>query len=233
MLTFCGKTANEVWEKIIQHIDEQPDKKASSSRYAPVIWENLNTVIKIEDPTRNIISSPLRKLSMRYAIGELLWYLSGSQKLNGIQQFSDFWSSLSEDGVTVSSAYGHKIFTVKDSKGKTQWDNLVKELQFNPESRRAVLMIHNIFEYNDKDHPCTLSIQFQIRENKLYATTTMRSNDLWRGFPYDVFFFTSIQIMLAMKLNIEVGEYTHFVGNLHLYKEDYGKYKNNSSLLKG
>lgn len=48
----------------------------------------------------------------------------------------------------------------------------------------------------------------------------MRSNDAFLGLPHDVFAFTMIQEILARKLDVEVGEYTHMVGSLHLYEED-------------
>lgn len=54
-------------------------------------------------------------------------------------------------------------------------------------------------------------------------TTYMRSNDLWFGFPYDVFQFTCMQILMSMELELELGTYTHIAGSLHLYERDYRK----------
>lgn len=48
----------------------------------------------------------------------------------------------------------------------------------------------------------------------------MRSNDIYRGFPGDVFAFTFIQELVANTLGLEVGNYSHFVGSLHLYDCD-------------
>lgn len=233
MLYFRGNTANEVWENIMWYIiDVHKPNSKSQSRYAPVVWQDTNVIIEIDDPTRNIVSSPLRKLSMRYAVGELLWYLSGSNKLKDIRQFSTFWDNLSEDGKTITSAYGYKIFK-GGGKAESQFETLIKELEKDKHSRRAVMMLHSDEEKNDKDHPCTLSLQFQIVNDKLEMTTVMRSNDLWRGFPYDVFFFTSLQMIVSMILGVDLGKYTHFVGNLHLYEADYEEYKRIASSLKG
>jgi thymidylate synthase len=58
-------------------------------------------------------------------------------------------------------------------------------------------------------------------------TTYMRSNDLWMGFPNDVFQFTCMQIWLAMRLGVKLGTYTHIAGSLHLYERDYNKAKEN------
>ena len=48
----------------------------------------------------------------------------------------------------------------------------------------------------------------------------MRSNDLWTGFPYDVFQFTAMQILMSMELGLELGSYTHIAGSLHLYERN-------------
>jgi len=45
----------------------------------------------------------------------------------------------------------------------------------------------------------------------------MRSNDLWYGFCNDQYQFSMLQMMVAERLNIEIGEYYHYAHNLHLY----------------
>jgi hypothetical protein len=48
----------------------------------------------------------------------------------------------------------------------------------------------------------------------------MRSNDVWLGFPYDVFVNTCLQQILANEMQLELGTYTHHVGSLHLYEKN-------------
>jgi len=59
-----------------------------------------------------------------------------------------------------------------------------------------------------------------IRDDRLIMVTSMRSNDVFIGLPYDVFAFTMIQEILARTLGVEVGPYKHVVGSLHLYDKD-------------
>ena len=47
----------------------------------------------------------------------------------------------------------------------------------------------------------------------------MRSNDAFLGLPHDVFCFTMLQEIVARTLSIEVGNYKHVVGSLHLYEQ--------------
>lgn len=204
----------EYWyrELTAQHLND-------SSRDGQVCGEVLNATTVITDPTRNILTSSVRKMPMRYAVGELLWYLSGSNKLSDIKRYSKAWENLSDDGETVNSAYGYRIF---EKFGFNQWEHIKELLWKDPNSRQAVIHIKEPNPMPTKDLPCTVSLQYFIRGGKLFATTYMRSNDIWLGFPYDVFTFTCLQIKLAMELGamglgVELGTYTHIAGSLHCY----------------
>ena len=68
-----------------------------------------------------------------------------------------------------------------------------------------------------KEIPCTCSIQFLIRDQKLNMYVSMRSNDAYWGLPHDIFSFTMLQEIIARKLGVDLGQYYHSVGSLHLY----------------
>ena len=48
----------------------------------------------------------------------------------------------------------------------------------------------------------------------------MRSNDVFRGLPHDLFCFTMLQELIARSVGVELGSYHHMVGSLHMYEED-------------
>lgn len=191
----------------------------ATSRDGAVAAEVINAITVVKDPTRMIVNSAARKLPMRYAVGELLWYMSGSQKLKDIKLFSSAWDRMSDDGQTVNSCYGHKI---RHFYGFDQWQDVIDRLKADPNTRQAIIHIKNARPIIDqtKDTPCTLSLQFLLRDGKLNLTTTMRSNDIWTGLPYDMFSFCSMQVMLAMELGVDVGTYTHQAGSLHIYERN-------------
>lgn len=191
--------------------------KDDSSRDGAVCGEILNAVTVIEDPTHNILKSDIRNMPIRYAVGELLWYLSGSNSLDDIKMYSKAWENLSDDGYTVNSAYGYRI---QDKFGFNQWEHVINLLKKDPNSRQAVIHIKDASNEPTKDLPCTVCLQYLIRDGKLHATTYMRSNDIWLGFPYDVFSFTCLQIIMAFELGVGIGEYTHIAGSLHLYSRN-------------
>lgn len=225
------KTATGAWDCLMAALIEQAeDWFTVDSRDGKVCGEILNAHVEITDPTYGIITSPGRGLAMRYAVGELLWYLSGSNRTKDIALYAKRWNELSDDGKTANSAYGHRIF---ERFGFDQYEYIKMLLRQDPNSRQAVIHIKDANMQETKDMPCTIALQYLIRNNRLHATTFMRSNDIWFGFPYDVFSFTALQIKLAFELGVDIGTYTHIAGSLHLYQRDYKKYKDNMAKFEG
>lgn len=220
-IMFEGRTVNEVWEKAFTELNAQANSGfADSSRDGDVVGEFLNAVFVVEDPTRNIVISPIRKMPMRYAVGELAWYLSGSNRVKDIAQFAQKWADISDDGKTNNSAYGWRIF---EKFGFDQWEHVKNLLKADPNSRQAVIHIKDASNTPTKDVPCTIALQFFIRDYALHMTVYMRSNDIWMGVPYDMFSFCFLQMKMAMELGVSIGTYTHVAGSLHLYKRDWEK----------
>lgn len=214
------------WEYWYDVLTKEVSKQ--ESRDGAVVGEILNAVTVIEDPTRCILKSPIRKLPMRYMVGELLWYLSGNPSLDAIRLYTSAWDRMSDNGTTVNSNYGDRIQNIVDEvDGRhcfNQLEMVEKLLRENPASRQAVIHIkqaRDLISHPSKDVNCTVCLQFFIRDDKLSMTVYMRSNDLWMGFPNDVFQFTAIQVYLAMRLGVKLGKYTHIAGSLHLYERDY------------
>ena len=216
---FNGKSVNDVWTQAFEALSEQAKKGyEAGSRDGAVVGEICDAVFCVEDPTRNIVSSPIRKMPMRYAVGELAWYLSGSNRVADISRFAQKWAEISDDGIHNNSAYGWRIY---DKFEFNQWEYVKQLLQKDPNSRQAVIHIKDADNRPTKDTPCTVYLQFLLRDGKLNLSVHMRSNDIWMGVPYDMFSFTFLQMKMAMELGTEIGQYTHYAGSLHVYARDY------------
>ena len=225
-----AKTATEAWDNWWGMLTKKSSDELQTSRDGSVHSEVINAVTVIEDPTRSFVNSKIRNLPIRYAIGEMLWYMSGNNKLSEIQKYTKNWDRMSDDGVSVNSNYG---YCIKHKYEFNQWAYVRSLLMKDTTTRQAVIHIKEPSNKPSKDVNCTVCLQFFIRENKLYLTTYMRSNDLWMGFPYDVFQFMNMQVLMSMELGIELGTYTHIAGSLHLYERDYEQAKKNSSEFLG
>ena len=69
-----------------------------------------DVTIEIKNPYHNVCLNPQRNMSLKYMLGEIDWYLSGSNKVADIAKYGKMWNSLTDDGETVNSAYGYRIF---------------------------------------------------------------------------------------------------------------------------
>ena len=199
------------------------------------VKEIIGYQFKIMNPLQRIPYVKERELSIHYMVAELLWYLSGSDSTEWISNYSAFWSKISDDGKTANSAYGSRIFRPHDRVAKaldagwTQWDYIVNELKSDPDSRRAVVHIRSPQDsiLANLDVPCTLSLQFFLRNDKVHMVTSMRSSDVILGLAYDVPAFTIFQELLALQLTEELGRpiglgtYTHLSASLHVYERHF------------
>lgn len=181
------------------------------------------TLLQIRNP-RARLSRTERKNTLFSCLGELLWYLAGSNELKFIQYYIPTYHKYSNDGETIFGAYGPRLFALNGRIDQVK--NVVETLKKNGDSRRAVIQIfqgedlaENLVERKN-DLPCTCTLQFTLRKRQLHLLVMMRSNDAFKGLPHDVFAFTMLQEIIARALAVEIGLYKHAVGSLHLYAED-------------
>jgi thymidylate synthase len=214
---------DEAYRALICKLIKDPDF-VDTPRNGPMN-EVLSASIEIANPRKRVLQSKARGVSLRYLAGETAFYLSGSESLDFIAHYAAFWRKISDDGMTVNSCYGKRLF--QDRNGKaciSQYDYAKTQLEKSKASRKAVMMIYGPRDLllDTKDNACTIYLQFFIRENRLFAEANMRSNDIWLGTPYDIFFFTLLQDKLLFDLKktypeLEMGTYVHHAGSLHLY----------------
>jgi len=173
-----------------------------------------------------ILNNPRARLSRSYtkgtifsAVGEFIWYISGSNLLNQIEYYLKRYREESDDDSTIYGAYGSRLLNFR--REINQIENIVNNLTYNFSTRRAVIQIYDAKDIisRRKEIPCTCTFQFLVREEKLHMITYMRSNDAYFGLPHDIFCFTMLQEYIASRLRLEIGKYYHFAGSLHLYKD--------------
>lgn len=180
--------------------------------------ELSGVLLKIDNP-RSRLSRTEKKGTLFSCLGELLWYLAGSNNVEFISYYLPHYKKCSDDGKTIYGGYGHRMCS---KKGIHQIENIINLLKKKNESRQAVIQLFDasdILKFH-KDIPCTCTLQFMIRQRRLHMFTNMRSNDAFRGLPHDIFAFTMLQEIIARTLGVELGSYKHAVGSLHLYDEN-------------
>ena len=194
------------------------------------IREIMNCSVTIENPYSNLFKNEVRDLPLKYLKKELALYLSGRNDVDGFGEASKFWKKIANDDGTINSAYGNLIFKMKDTPNSefSQFGWALYSLEIDKDTRQAIMHFNRpMHQYKGvKDFPCTLEMVFHIRNNKLNATTVMRSNDVIKGTTFDIPFFMLLQqimhnCLLKVYPDLEMGTYTHIAHSMHLYESDF------------
>lgn len=180
-------------------------------------YERLGVSLTLTDPSANIVTWPSRRLGYHFMVAEFLWILLGRDDLAFIERYNARYREFSDDGVRLKGAYGPRI--------RPQLTWLIRLLAEDPHTRQGVISIWTPTPGPSRDVPCTIALQFLRRDEGLCLITTMRSNDLFLGLPYDVYTFTRLQAYVAAALDLPLGWYRHQVGSLHLYERDVPRVK--------
>ena len=179
--------------------------------------ELSGVMLELNNPLARISRSESRG-KLFSCIGELMWYLARSNDRDFVEYYIHDYGDPA-DGDEIFGGYGPRLF---DWNGINQFRNVRDLLRDNPDSRRAVIQLFAAgdIEETHNDVPCTCTLQFMIRNDRLNLITHMRSNDIFLGLPHDIFCFTMLQEIMARDLGSEPGTYKHMVGSLHIYRKN-------------
>lgn len=193
----------------------------AAPRGLPTI-EVLGASLTLTNPRRRLVDvPPARVINPAFAAAEAVWILSGSDD-PWIYLFNERLADYADDG-RLMGAYGPRV---------RRWHGMVdqlarvrRQLTEDPGTRRAVIQLFDpeADSGDYKDVPCTLGYRFFLRDGLLHMHTTMRSQDLWLGFCYDIFTATILQELLASWIGAGLGSYWLCVDSLHLYDRDLPK----------
>jgi len=167
----------------------------------------------------------LRKIAPRVFAAEQVWFMLGSRKpVEFIDQYTKIWNDFTNINGVVNSAYG---FRWRYYFGRDQIGLLVKLLEKEPSSRQGVVITWDAAddglnpELKKKNVPSPISFTVNIIGDKLHLHSIFRSNDMVVGCPFDVAGFALLQRILAARLGVGVGVYSHSISNAHIYDVHY------------
>jgi thymidylate synthase len=187
--------------------------------------ELLHVAMEIGDPTQRWVASRTPAINPAFALVEVFWIAAGSQEA----WLPAFWNprltQFCGSSPTLGGAYGYRLRT---HFGVDQLDRVYRVLDSRPESRQAVLQIwdpaadlpDSIGVPARDDIPCNVIAMPKVRSGRLEWLQVMRSNDVFRGLPYNIVQFTTLQEMLAGWLDVELGTYHHVSDSFHAYAAD-------------
>lgn len=174
--------------------------------------------LSLTRPRRRLVYvPPTRVINAAFAAAETVWILAGVDD-DWIYTYNQRLKRFADDHV-LRGAYGPRLRSWAN--GVDQLDLVRRELLAEPSTRRAVVQLWDPARDHSghRDVPCTLGYWFSLRGGRLDMHTTMRSQDLWLGFCYDIYVDTVVHELVAGWVGAELGVYHHHIGSLHLYDE--------------
>jgi hypothetical protein len=200
-------------EALTMYGDEQ------ESRNGTVIALRQPIMVGFTDPWQRVLLCPYRRSNPFLMLIDGLSILTNVNLLSPFTKFLPRYADYSDDGTTIRAHYGRRL--------SFQLDLIVRMLEREPNSRRAVLQIWNSnadLGINSKDIPCNLMVIPRIVDHGgnqgpvLDLTVVNRSNDLYWGLlGANVVQFSFLQEFLAERLMVPMGVLTHVSTNLHVY----------------
>ena len=184
---------NETWRKCLIVICKDGEKvtRYNSDRN---IREILSYNFCSNKPQDRLIYSEEFNLNIFQCIGQFLWITQGDFKLDNIKYYQPKAERFSDDGYKMIGAYGTRLFSISHL---DQINHVIKTLKDDLGKRKAIASVYlPQFDQHEKfneEVPCTLNLQYLIRNDEFHAITYMRNQDAHKVLPYDFFIFTLLQ----------------------------------------
>jgi thymidylate synthase len=172
-----------------------------------------------------------KKLHLKSIIHELLWFIKGETNTKYLKENNvKIWDAWSDENGDLGPVYGHQ-WRNWNSDGVDQISILIDQIKNNPNSRRMIVSAWNPSVLPDTSEsfsknvangkaalpPCHAFFQFYVSEGKLSCQLYQRSADTFLGVPFNIASYALFTMMIAQVTNLEVGDFIHTFGDVHLY----------------
>ena len=172
-----------------------------------------------------------KKLHLKSIIHELLWFIKGETNTKYLKENNvKIWDAWSDENGDLGPVYGHQ-WRNWNSDGVDQISILIDQIKNNPNSRRMIVSAWNPSVLPDTSEsfsknvangkaalpPCHAFFQFYVLEGKLSCQLYQRSADTFLGVPFNIASYALFTMMIAQVTNLEVGDFIHTFGDVHLY----------------
>lgn len=213
------RTATEAWLILLNQVqrDGLPVGTANHGQSVEII--NNRLYFNMRYP---VVTAMARNLNYRYPIAEAHLTILGANRLDFSESVAKTLHPWSDDKVFINGAYGPKFVD--------QLPYVTQLLRKKPASRQAIISLWRDSPRESLDVPCTVTMHFLIREDKLHCIVYMRSSDSYLGLPNDMLVFTMLATEVLMELRLglsnsklELGTMHINLGSSHIYTKDNEK----------
>ncbi|RKT45731.1 thymidylate synthase [Thiocapsa rosea] len=176
-----------------------------------------------------------KRVHTKSLIHELLWFLAGSTDNRWLQDRGvTIWNEWAAEDGRLGPIYGAqwRSWACPDGRVVDQLAELVATIRTRPDSRRLVVSAWNPADLPDETlsphenvqagrmslAPCHCLFQFYVAEGRLSCQLYQRSADLFLGVPFNIASYALLTHLIAHQCDLDVGEFIHTFGDLHLYR---------------
>jgi len=184
-----------------------------------------------------------KKLFTKGIIAELLWMLAGDTNVKTLQeQGVHIWDEWAKEDGSLGPVYGEQWRAWPMTPNYEAMKPYLKRLAADPDAytttfasvdQIAVLLENLRQKPNDRGHvvsawnaaqldqmalrPCHCLFQFYVEDGKLSCQLYQRSADIFLGVPFNIASYALLTHLIAAELDLNVGDFVHTFGDLHLY----------------
>ncbi len=176
-----------------------------------------------------------KRIHTKSVIHELLWFLSGSTDNRALtEQGVGIWNEWAAESGELGPIYGAqwRHWPCADGRAIDQLADAIELIRTRPDSRRILVSAWNPADLPDESMspqanvaagrmalaPCHCLFQFYVADGRLSCQLYQRSADLFLGVPFNIASYALLTHMVAQQCDLEVGEFVHTFGDLHLYR---------------
>ena len=162
-----------------------------------------------------------KKAHLRSILHELLWFVAGDTNIRYLKENGvSIWDEWADANGELGPVYGHqwRSWPAGDGQVIDQIAQLLAEIRRNPDSRRLIVTAWNPADVPKMAlPPCHCLFQFYVLDGKLSCQLYQRSADALLGVPFNIASYALLTHMVAQVTGLEVGDFVHSFGDLHLY----------------
>lgn len=149
------------------------------------------------------------------------------EKIKNDDEFAEKWGNL-------GSVYGKQWTAWEGADGEkiNQIAQAVDMIKNNPTSRRIIVSGWNVADIQNlvkgkitAPPPCHTLFQFYVSEGKLSCQLYQRSADVFLGVPFNIASYALLTMMMAQVCDLEVGDFVHTFGDVHIYNNHVDQVK--------
>lgn len=170
-----------------------------------------------------------KKVHLKSIIYELLWFLKGDTNVKYLNDHEvTIWDEWKDENGDLGPVYGAQWRSWRGADGKVidQISEVIDQIKKNPDSRRLIVSAWNVAEIpNMALAPCHAMFQFYVADGKLSLQLYQRSADVFLGVPFNIASYALLQMMVAQVCGLELGDFVHTFGDVHIYNNHFDQVK--------